>query len=58
MSKTWGEVKQQIDALVKDALASSFETAAALELTTFLSEDHAEAVEAWNDKRPPEFRGR
>ena len=30
----------------------------ALEITTFASRDHAEAVAAWHDRRPPEFEGR
>jgi enoyl-CoA hydratase len=50
--------KQAVNALVKQALATSFDLAAALEIATFRSADHAEAVAALREKRPPRFEGR
>lgn len=50
--------KQAVNALVKQALASSFEVAAALEIATFRSADHAEALAALRERRPPRFEGR
>jgi enoyl-CoA hydratase len=50
--------KQAVNKLVKDALNVSFDTANALEIVTFRSEDHREAVTALAEKRTPEFRGR
>ena len=50
--------KQAVNALVKQALATSFDLAAALEISTFRSADHAEALAALRDKRPPTFEGR
>jgi len=49
--------KQAVNALVRDALSRSFDLATALEIGTFGSEDHAEALAARSEKRPPEFRG-
>jgi len=43
---------------VKDALNVAFDTATALELVTFQSEDHQEALAALREKRPPAFKGR
>ena len=50
--------KQAVNALVKQALATSFDLATAYEIVTFRSDDHAEALAALRDKRPPEFKGR
>ena len=50
--------KQAVNKLVKDALNVAFDTATALELVTFRSEDHAEALTAIREKRKPVFRGR
>jgi enoyl-CoA hydratase len=50
--------KQAVNKLVKDALNLSFDAATALELVTFRSEDHAEALAAIREKRKPVFRGR
>lgn len=50
--------KLSVNKLVKDALNVAFDTATALEIVTFTSEDHAEALAAIRDKRPPEFKGR
>lgn len=50
--------KQAVNALVKDALLRSFDTATALELVSFRSEDHREALAALREKRPPAFKGR
>ena len=50
--------KLAVNQLVKDALNVAFDTSTALELLTFLSDDHQEALRAMNEKRPPEFRGR
>jgi len=50
--------KQAVNKLVKDALNTSFDTATALEIVTFQSEDHREALAAIREKREPRFRGR
>lgn len=50
--------KTAVNAQVKAAMAQSFDVAASLELTTFLSHDHVEAVDAIVEHRPPEFEGR
>ena len=50
--------KLAVNKLVKDALATAFDTSTALELVTFLSRDHVEALAALREKRPPEFEGR
>lgn len=50
--------KSAVNAQLKQALLASFDVSTALELACFASEDHAEAVQAFVDKRPPTFRGR
>jgi enoyl-CoA hydratase len=50
--------KQAVNKLVKDALNTSFDTATALEIVTFQSEDHREALAALHEKRAPVFKGR
>jgi enoyl-CoA hydratase len=50
--------KQAVNKLVKDALNVAFDTSTALEIVTFQSEDHAEALAALREKRKPRFRGR
>ena len=50
--------KQAVNKLVKDALNTAFDTSTALEIVTFQSEDHQEALAALQEKRPPVFRGR
>ena len=50
--------KQAVNKLVKDALNVSFDTATALELVTFQSRDHDEALTALREKREPRFEGR
>jgi enoyl-CoA hydratase len=50
--------KMAVNKLVKDALNTAFDTSMALELVTFRSEDHAEALRALGEKRKPVFRGR
>jgi enoyl-CoA hydratase len=50
--------KLAVNKLVKDALNVAFDTSTALELVTFQSEDHKEALAAWKEKRKPEFKGR
>lgn len=50
--------KQAVNKLVKDALNVAFDVSTALELVTFQSEDHAEALAALREKREPRFRGR
>ena len=49
--------KQAVNQLVKEAMNTAFETAAALEIVTFRSDDHHEALAAVREKRPPRFRG-
>jgi len=50
--------KLAVNKLVKEALNVSFDTATAYEMLTFKSADHAEALAALKDKRPPRFEGR
>jgi enoyl-CoA hydratase len=50
--------KQAVNAQVKQALLTSFDTSTALELVTFGSADHQEALAAIREKRPPRFEGR
>jgi enoyl-CoA hydratase len=50
--------KQAVNKLVKDALNTAFDTATALEIVTFQSEDHREALTALREKRTPVFKGR
>ena len=50
--------KQAVNKLVKDALNTSFDTSTALEIVTFQSEDHREALAAIREKRAPKFEGR
>ncbi len=50
--------KIAVNKLVKDALNTAFDTSTALELVTFRSADHAEALAALHEKRPPVFRCR
>lgn len=50
--------KLAVNQQVKQALALAFDYSTALELFTFLSEDHREAVRALSEGRPPGFGGR
>jgi enoyl-CoA hydratase len=50
--------KIAVNKLVKDALNVAFDASTALELVTFQSEDHREALAALKEKRPPQFKGR
>ncbi len=50
--------KLAVNKLVKDALNIAFDASTALELVTFRSDDHAEALAAIREKRPPRFKGR
>ena len=50
--------KLAVNKLVKDAHNVAFDVSTALELLTFRSEDHREALTALREKRPPVFKGR
>jgi enoyl-CoA hydratase len=50
--------KASVNKLIKDALNVAFDYSTALELTTFKSDDHAEALAAISEKRKPRFKGR
>ena len=50
--------KIAVNKLVKDALNVAFDASTALELVTFRSEDHREALTALREKRRPRFTGR
>ena len=50
--------KLAVNKLLKDALNTTFDAATALELVTFKSDDHAEALAAIREKRPPDFKGK
>ena len=47
-----------VNKLMKDALNVAFDTSTALEIVTFQSDDHKEALAAIREKRAPIFRGR
>lgn len=50
--------KLAVNKLVKDTLNTAFDASTALELMTFMSDDHVEAVDALKEKRPPRFEGK
>jgi enoyl-CoA hydratase len=50
--------KHAVNKLVKDALNTAFDASLALEMLTFRTEDHIEALAAIQEKRAPVFRGR
>jgi enoyl-CoA hydratase len=50
--------KAAVNKLVKDALNVAFDYSTAMELTTFKSADHEEALAAIREKRKPKFSGR
>lgn len=50
--------KRAVNAWVKQAATVSFDLATELEIETFRSRDHLEALAAWKEKRPPIFEGR
>jgi len=50
--------KVAVNQQIKQALLTSFDLSTALEMSCFVSEDHAEAVDAFVEKRPPTFHGR
>ncbi|MBJ21061.1 MAG: enoyl-CoA hydratase/isomerase family protein [bacterium] len=50
--------KQSVNKVVKEALNLAFDASTALEIVTFQSEDHGEALRALREKRKPVFRGR
>jgi enoyl-CoA hydratase len=50
--------KLAVNKWIKDVANTSFDVATALELVTFQSEDHEEALAALREKRAPVFKGR
>ena len=50
--------KQAVNKVVKNALNTAFDASTALEIVTFQSDDHKEALAALREKRKPEFKGR
>jgi enoyl-CoA hydratase len=50
--------KAAVNQIVKQALTTAFDYSTALELVTFVSEDHQEALQALREKRKPRFEGR
>ena len=50
--------KIAVNQQIKQALLTSFDVSTALEMTCFTSQDHAEAVDAFVEKRTPTFRAR
>lgn len=50
--------KQAVNAQLKQALLTSFDLSAALEIPCFLSQDHVEAIDALQAKRTPVYEGR
>ncbi len=49
--------KQAVNKLIKQNLNLAFDHATALEIVTFKSDDHREALAAIQEKRKPEFKG-
>lgn len=47
-----------LNKLVKQSLNVAFDASTGYELRTFMSEDHAEAVDAFLGTREPRFHGR
>jgi enoyl-CoA hydratase len=50
--------KQAVNKVIKNALNTAFDASTALEIVTFQSDDHREALAAIREKREPEFQGR
>jgi len=50
--------KQAVNQGLKQSLLTCFDPSTALEIVTFQSDDHREALAALREKRPPRFRGR
>lgn len=50
--------KMAVNKLLKDAANASFDLATALEIVTFGTEDHKEALAALKERREPEFKNR
>ncbi len=50
--------KQAVNKLIKSALNTAFDASTALEIVTFQSDDHREALKAIAEKRTPVFKGR
>jgi enoyl-CoA hydratase len=50
--------KMAVNQLVKQAMTTAFDYSTALEVLTFASADHREALDAIRDKRAPRFEGR
>jgi enoyl-CoA hydratase len=50
--------KISVNQQLKQALMTSFDVSMAMEMSCFVSDDHAEAVTAFVEKRTPTFHGR
>ena len=50
--------KQAVNAWIKETAGTTFDLATALEIATFATEDHAEALSSLAEKRQPRFTGR
>jgi enoyl-CoA hydratase len=50
--------KLAVNQLLKQAMATAFDYSTALELVTFVSADHVEALRALKEKQTPKFKGR
>jgi enoyl-CoA hydratase/carnithine racemase len=50
--------KTVINKIVRERLNLTMDSALALEWLTFTSEDHREAVSAWNERRPGVYKGK